>query len=111
MRLVLRKYGIDFGDLDVFYLAGGFAKHLDIDAARRMGLIPNIPAEKIIQVGNASIEGAAVALKSVERRRELEEAILNTTHVRLETDPEFFDYFVEGCQYYPADTAVVPVVS
>lgn len=111
VRLVLRKYGIDFGDLDVFYLAGGFAKHLDIDAARRMGLIPNIPAEKIIQVGNASIEGAAVALKSVERRRELEEAILNTTHVRLETDPEFFDYFVEGCQYYPADTAVVPVVS
>jgi uncharacterized 2Fe-2S/4Fe-4S cluster protein (DUF4445 family) len=111
VRLVLRKYGIDFNDLDVFYLAGGFAKHLDIDAARRMGLIPNIPAEKIIQVGNASIEGAAVALKSVKRRRELEDAILNATHVRLETDPEFFDYFVEGCQYYPADTAEVPIVT
>jgi len=111
VRLVLRKFGIDFGDLDMFYLAGAFAKHLDLDAARRMGLIPNIPDEKIVQVGNASIEGAAVALKSVKRRQELEDAVRGATHVRLETDPDFFDYFVEGCQYYPADTAEVPVVS
>ena len=93
------------------YLAGAFAKHLDLDAARRIGLIPNIPDRKIIQVGNAAIEGAAIALKSLTSRKELEEAIQKSTHVRLETDPDFFDYFVEGCQYCRVDTAKVSIVS
>jgi uncharacterized 2Fe-2S/4Fe-4S cluster protein (DUF4445 family) len=91
-------------------MAGAFATHLDIDAARRMGLIPNLPDDKIIQVGNAAIEGAAIALKSVTRRAELEKAVNNTTHVRLETHPRFFDFFVEGCQFKSADSTAVPIV-
>ena len=47
LRIVLKNYGIDVDDLDRFYLAGGFAKHLDLDAARRIGLIPDLPDEKL----------------------------------------------------------------
>jgi uncharacterized 2Fe-2S/4Fe-4S cluster protein (DUF4445 family) len=109
LRIVLSEYGINFDDLDMFYLAGAFASHLDLDAARRIGLIPNIPEEKIVQVGNAAIEGAAIALKSVTRRVELEEAANKMTHIRLEAHPHFFDYFVEGCQFAAADTTAVPL--
>ena len=105
LRIVLKRYGVDLEDIDVFYLAGGFAKNLQLDAARRIGLIPNLPDEKIVQVGNASIAGASVALLSSSRRARLEKFVADVTHVELETDENFFDHFVEGCLFDPLDMA------
>ena len=59
-----------FDDLDVFYLAGGFGRNLNVASAKRIGLIPDIEDAKILQVGNAAIEGACMALLSrAETRR------------------------------------------
>ena len=101
LRIVLKNFGIDVDQLDRFYLAGGFAKHLDLDAARRIGLIPDLPCEKLAQIGNASIEGATRSLCSQTARNELESLVKNIGHVELETDEHFFDHFVEGCQFIP----------
>ena len=104
LHIVFNKYGIRFDDLDIFYLAGGFGRHLDVESSKRIGLIPNIDSSKILQVGNASIEGACIALLSHSKRMELENLVTQVIHCRLETDPHFFDYFVEGCQFTPIDT-------
>jgi uncharacterized 2Fe-2S/4Fe-4S cluster protein (DUF4445 family) len=101
LHTVFSSYGIRFDDLDVFYLAGGFGRHLKIDAARRIGLVPNLPDSKFVQVGNAAIEGACIALLSRSKRQELEEMVKHVEHCRLETHPQFFDFFVEGCQFKP----------
>jgi uncharacterized 2Fe-2S/4Fe-4S cluster protein (DUF4445 family) len=103
LLVVFDQYGIRFDDLEVFYLAGGFGRHLNIGAAKRIGLIPNITDAKILQVGNAAIEGACLALLSRARRTELESLVQRVTHCRLETHPEFFNYFVEGCQFKPVN--------
>lgn len=99
LHVIFDRYGIRFEDVDVFYLAGGFGRHLNIAAAKRIGLIPNIDDAKIRQVGNASIEGASLALLCKSARLELEETVKRITHCRLETHPDFFNYFVEGCQF------------
>jgi uncharacterized 2Fe-2S/4Fe-4S cluster protein (DUF4445 family) len=85
--------------VDVFYLAGGFGRHLDVDAAARIGLIPGIAKSRIVQVGNAAIEGATMALLSRAKRQELEETVRRVEFCRLETHPGFFDFFVDGCQF------------
>jgi uncharacterized 2Fe-2S/4Fe-4S cluster protein (DUF4445 family) len=107
LRVIFSDYGIGFEDLDIFYLAGGFGRHLNIESSKRIGLIPNIDNARILQVGNASIEGACIALLSRAKRAELEKLVRETTHCRLETDPNFFDYFVEGCQFKPVETSAV----
>src|SRR5690606_15120389 len=61
LQIAFAEYGISYNDLGVFYLAGGFGRHLDLESSKRIGLIPNIPAAKILQVGNASVEGACIA--------------------------------------------------
>jgi uncharacterized 2Fe-2S/4Fe-4S cluster protein (DUF4445 family) len=101
LRVVFHNYGVPFDDLDVFYLAGGFGRHLKAAAARRIGLIPDIPDGKIVQIGNAAIEGACMALLSRTRRAQLEALVRGVEHCRLETHPHFFDFFVEGCQFKP----------
>jgi uncharacterized 2Fe-2S/4Fe-4S cluster protein (DUF4445 family) len=99
LQVVFHQYGIRFEDVDVFYLAGGFGRHLKKDASRRIGLIPNLPDDRIVQVGNAAIEGATIALRSMTKRRELEDLVRRVEHCRLETHPQFFDFFVEGCLF------------
>ena len=103
LQIVLKNFNVRLQDIDAFYLAGGFARHLSVDASRRIGLIPNLPDEKIIQVGNASIEGATIALLSRHQRESLEKIVQSIHHVELETDPDFFNYFVDGCQYIMVD--------
>src|SRR5262245_8376498 len=104
LQVVFSDYGIRFDDIAVFYLAGGFGRHLKKNASKRIGLIPNIADEKIVQVGNAALEGATIALVSRGRRRELEAVVRKVEHRRLETHPGFFDFFVDGCQFRPADS-------
>ena len=110
LHVIFDKYGIRFEDIDVFYLAGGFGRHLNVASAKRIGLIPNIDDGKILQVGNAAIEGACMALLSRARRSELEALVKRVTHCRLETHPDFFNYFVEGCQFNPV-ASLSPVQS
>lgn len=101
LRVVAAQYGIDFDAIDVFYLAGGFGRHLKVDAARRIGLIPDLPDSKVLQAGNAAIEGASMALLSRPKREELEALVRRVEHCRLETNTDFFEFFVEGCQFKP----------
>jgi uncharacterized 2Fe-2S/4Fe-4S cluster protein (DUF4445 family) len=104
LQVVFSEYGIQFDDIAVFYLAGGFGRHLKKSASKRIGLIPNIADEKIVQVGNAALEGATIALVSRSRRQELEALVTRVEHCRLETHPGFFDFFVDGCQFRPAES-------
>lgn len=104
LHVVAGNYGVDFEDIDVFYLAGGFGRHLKPEAARRIGLIPNLADSRIVQAGNAAIEGATIALLSRSKRQDLEELVKRVEHCRLETHPGFFDFFVEGCQFKPLES-------
>ncbi len=101
LRAVLDLFGAQVSDIERFYLAGGFARHLDVGASRRIGLIPDLPDERVVRVGNAALEGASLALRSVARRAELEERVRGVEHVSLEMHPSFFDFFVEGCRFAP----------
>ena len=107
LQVIFSQFGIDFDDIDVFYLAGGFGRHLRVDAAREIGLIPFISPDKIVQLGNAAIEGASIALLSKLARAELETLVKKVEHCRLETHPRFFDFFVEGCQFKPIESMQV----
>lgn len=103
LQVVFSHYGIRFDDIAVFYLAGGFGRHLKRQASKRIGLIPDLPDARIVQVGNAALEGATIALVSRTRRTEIEALVKTVEHCRLETHPDFFDFFVDGCQFRPMD--------
>jgi uncharacterized 2Fe-2S/4Fe-4S cluster protein (DUF4445 family) len=107
LRILQDVFGAGFDAIERFYLAGAFALHVDPAAARRIGLIPDLPDEKIVRVGNAALEGAATVLLSETARRELEALVRRVEHVELETHPGFFDFFVEGCQFVPIGSEVI----
>ena len=99
--IVMRAAGVQPADVERLFLAGGFASYINPRSAAEIGLIPPIPPERITRVGNASIDGARRVLLSASRRAALEERVKEVTHIELETSPDFFDVFVEGCQLKP----------
>jgi uncharacterized 2Fe-2S/4Fe-4S cluster protein (DUF4445 family) len=103
LHAVFSSYGIDFDDIEVFYLAGGFGRHLNVEASKRIGLVPSLASEKIVRAGNTAIEGATIALLSKSKRQELEYLVRKVEHCRLETHASFFEFFVEGCQFKPVE--------
>jgi uncharacterized 2Fe-2S/4Fe-4S cluster protein (DUF4445 family) len=105
LRVLADEYGVAMDRIDRLYLAGGFARHLDVDAACRIGLIPDLPRDRIVKVGNAALLGASMALLSRRRRAGLEQIVRRVELVRLEAHPEFFDFFVHGCQFVPFGSA------
>jgi uncharacterized 2Fe-2S/4Fe-4S cluster protein (DUF4445 family) len=105
VRVLAETYGVPLQRIERLYLAGGFARHIDVAAARRIGLVPDLPDDRIVKVGNAALLGASMALLSRSRRAELETLVKRVEHVRLETHPQFFEFFVEGCQFEPFGTA------
>jgi uncharacterized 2Fe-2S/4Fe-4S cluster protein (DUF4445 family) len=56
--------GLTFGQLNKIYVAGGFGNYLNIDKAVGIGLLPDIPRERIEFIGNSSLMGARMALVS-----------------------------------------------
>ncbi len=54
-------------------------------------------------MGNASLRGARIMLRSGSRRASVDALVRRIEHVELETHPEFFDFFVEGCRFVPMD--------
>ena len=53
--------------------------------------------------GNAALQGARELLLSRTRRESIERVIRTIEHVELETTPDFFELFVEGCQFKPME--------
>jgi uncharacterized 2Fe-2S/4Fe-4S cluster protein (DUF4445 family) len=102
--IVLREYGLPIEKFVKLYLAGGFANYVDESNAIDIGFIANMPLEKVEKVGNASLEGAVIMLLSTVKRVEIEKLTATIEHVQLETAPDFFDFFVEGCMFKPMES-------
>ena len=99
--IVLRRYGVPLERISSLYLAGGFANYVDVTNATAIGFIANLPRDRVVKAGNTALEGATIMLVSAEMRRVAEEMVRRIEHVELETTPDFFDIFVEGCMFNP----------
>ena len=106
--LLLREFGIDPADISTLYLAGGFANYIDAANAVAIGFLAPVPAERIVKVGNAAMQGAREVLLDRNCRAELELVCQRVNHVELETKPDFFDAFVEGCMFKPMPDRCLP---
>jgi uncharacterized 2Fe-2S/4Fe-4S cluster protein (DUF4445 family) len=103
--ILLRHLGLRPADVETVFLAGGFASHVDVSSAIEIGFLAAVRPERVRKVGNASIAGARRMLASRSTREEIEGLVRRIEHVELETTPDFFDLFVEGCQFKPLAVA------
>ena len=93
---LLAQTGVEAADVDQILLGGGFGNYLDVAKAVTIGMLPDIPRERIHFVGNTSMRGAKMAMLSVEAYSRAEEIASRMTYVDLMTNPHYMEEFISA---------------
>jgi uncharacterized 2Fe-2S/4Fe-4S cluster protein (DUF4445 family) len=95
LRILLKHWGASMADIKTLYLAGAFGNYLEVDSARRIGLLECSP-EIVTVAGNTALRGAKQILAG-----KAPPVLTDIRHVMLAADPNFQDLFV-SCMEFPA---------
>ncbi len=108
--LLLKSVGLSFDDIDTFFVAGGFGKHLDIENCIRVGLFPDIQRDKFYYIGNSSLLGSYLTLISDKNRELLRHLSGKITYMELNTEPQYMNEYT-GALFLPhTDLQLFPSV-
>ena len=58
VEYMMRESGISMGEIDRFYAAGAFGKHVSKESAITIGMYPDMDRSRLICAGNTSLAGA-----------------------------------------------------
>jgi uncharacterized 2Fe-2S/4Fe-4S cluster protein (DUF4445 family) len=98
---LLDKLGYTPDQLDGLHIAGAFGTYITKEHALRIGLIPNIPEEKLIFLGNAAGAGAKMALINRDEYVAICAAARRVSYVELAGDETFRDNFAMAMMLAP----------
>lgn len=108
--LLLEQLDLSFADIARFYVAGGFGRYVDLQQAKAIGLLPDIPDHHFHYVGNASLTGSYMALISADHRRLRGELASRLTYVELSAQASYMDQYTAALFLPHTDTALFPTV-
>jgi len=98
--VLMRQMRIELADVEHLYLAGAFGNYIRPESARRIGLLPDLPLEKIQFVGNAAASGAREVLICREARQHAQSLAQRIEYVELAGRSEFQTLFSD-CMFFP----------
>ncbi|HHY45761.1 MAG TPA: DUF4445 domain-containing protein [Firmicutes bacterium] len=91
--------GVGDSDIESVYLAGGFGNYLAPESARILGLVPAVPLERIMPIGNGAGAGAMMALLSEAAAERAVSIGRSTEHIELASYPRFSEVFMNSMVY------------
>jgi uncharacterized 2Fe-2S/4Fe-4S cluster protein (DUF4445 family) len=105
---MLRAVGLSVDDLAEVQLAGAFGNRLDVEKTVAIGMLPDLPRERIKFVGNTSLAGAYLALVSRVARETVADLAAKMTYRELGADLAFTEEFVAAMFLPHTDLARFP---
>lgn len=94
IEILTKKMGIETNQIQRVMIAGAFGSFVNPVSARRIGLIPDVPLDRVISVGNSALEGAKMYLLS-RRVRDVADRIRDIVELHeLSAEEDFQDVFV-----------------
>ncbi|MFX0078868.1 MAG: ASKHA domain-containing protein [Candidatus Hermodarchaeota archaeon] len=94
--ILMRENNLKSKDLDQVLLAGAFGSYINPKSAMMIGLVPEVPIEKIKFVGNTALSGAKMTLISQEARKMAENLSHKIRYLELTSDPDFNSEFANA---------------
>lgn len=99
IEIICDKAGVKFDDIDKVILTGSFGNQIDPRAAMEVGLIPEMPLDRITFIDNAAGRGAALCLTDTTRLEKAMELQNSVIVVNLGEQILFQDRFVANMAF------------
>lgn len=94
--ILMEEMGVSRSELSHVLLAGAFGNYLRKESALAIGLLPPIPVEQILSIGNAAGEGAKLALISRAERERAAVLARQVRYIELSTRADFMEKFTDN---------------
>lgn len=99
IEILMKEYGASPEDLDEVMLAGAFGNYISKSSALRIGLLPDVPPEKITQIGNAAGTGSKLVAIDHGLMAEAERLSAAADYVELAGRADFQAVFAEAMMF------------
>ena len=109
-RVLAKSIGIEMEMIDQMLIGGSFGKYINVEKAIQIGLLPDMPWERIHFLGNTSILGAYHALLNKTERERIEEIASRMTYIELSADNSFYEAFMSALFLPHTELALFPSV-
>ena len=105
---LLAEVGMGFDDVQKIILAGGFGSYVDLDKAMIIGLLPEVPSEKVVYVGNSSLLGARICALTNSLRQQVVGVVNMMTNFELSETSSYMDNYVAALFLPHTDLNIFP---
>ena len=99
IKLLQKKIGIEDDDIKHILLAGAFGNYIRRESALRIGLLPDVPAERIVFVGNAAASGAQIILLSSQSRTQARKLARKIEYIEIAHEEKFESVFTDSMSF------------
>jgi uncharacterized 2Fe-2S/4Fe-4S cluster protein (DUF4445 family) len=93
LETITGSVGLDFDQIDRFFIAGTFGQFIDPRMAVAIGMLPDIPLEKYQSLGNSSLKGTILTLLSEKARNGVQEMWERLTYLELNVNQDLMNRF------------------
>jgi uncharacterized 2Fe-2S/4Fe-4S cluster protein (DUF4445 family) len=107
-RILLANAELSFADVAEILIAGNFGQSLAVEQAVRIGLLPDVPRERIRFIGNSSLAGARTALLSRRAWQRAGEIASSITCLELTAEPRYFEEYTAALFLPHTDLSLFP---
>ncbi len=107
-QCILDKVGLTFQDLERVIIAGAFGDFIDLEEAIMIGLLPEIPTDRYVFIGNGSLLGAKLISLSNELLDDGEKIARKMTNIELSEDHNFMDRYMAALFLPHTDSKIFP---
>jgi len=110
LTTITNTVGIPLSKIRHFFIAGTFGSYIDPRSAITIGMIPDLPLETYVPLGNTSLQGATQGLLSAEARKNIFLIRDQITYLELNVNQEFMNFF-SAAKFIPhTDKSIFPSV-
>ncbi len=106
-----KSVGIECCNFDQVIIAGAFGSHIDIKRAITIGLLPELPEERFIFIGNGSLLGARLTSFSTDLLDDARRVAQMMTNFELSENVDFMNNYVAALFLPHTNTEEFPTVS
>ena len=110
IRVLMESTQTKTEDIEAIYIAGGFGNYLNVRQALTIGMLPDVPAEKLHFVGNTSVAGAKTVLLSRKALETAEKIAGSMTYFDLMSHPGYMEEFIKAGFLPHTDLSLFPSV-
>jgi len=109
--VLCESVGLGMNDVDRVMIGGSFGRHIDVEKAIQIGLLPDLPWDRFSYLGNTSLQGAYQALTCPDTRAEVNDIAGKMTYLELSADNRFMEAFTSALFLPHTDESLFPSVS